>query len=222
LIDKKIKKMHDEVNALNKKFKLEYEKYRNQISFTKFIMSEAMTPIEDYPNIVNLIRTNEEKVVCVDILLIGTYLAIIWTENYDEMLNMMNLRYNTFSNREKAIAHYLKSYKMLFLEEDYLSNPSYMNELYSALNYDNTFVNCHRRIAESGKIAIDEAHKHYIAALHNIEKVLSFETVKHNTLKYRLNPKQFIKKYIWGSIVSEDDYQNLLSVIGTEKNESGQ
>jgi len=45
------------VSGFNAKFKTEYENRGDLDSFIKYVMSEFLPPVEDYPNAVELIRS---------------------------------------------------------------------------------------------------------------------------------------------------------------------
>lgn len=195
------------IEQLNKSFKAEFERYGSLESFTKYVMSETIAPIEDYPSVVNLIRSNYHKQISVDLLMIGAYLAIQWTNHYNELLGILNFMEPCLPDREKAIVHYLNAYKLHIRDENYPSDPERQTELRTSLTFNIPFVNNRCLIAEYS--TKEDAKKYYREALDNVQKVFSEEDIMKLPLEHFLEPQSFINEFILGTHISYINYEGI-------------
>ena len=199
--------MSHKIEELNKRYKAEYESNESLELFTKYVMSETIAPIEDYENVVNLIRQNYHKYISVELLMVGAYSAIMWTHSDNEMLEMLNLMKSYLPNRERAIVHYLNAYKIYTLDKEYLTNLDYLAELRASLAYDVTFVNNRLHIAKLS--TIEDAKKYYAEAISNVQKVFSENQIIEYTVEHFLDPQTFINEFILGLNMSIERYNEI-------------
>ena len=199
--------MNSKIEELNKTYKAEYEKQGGLDRFVKYVMSETISPIEDYPNIVNLIRANYHKQINGELLIIGAYLAIQWTEHYNELLDILNMMRPCFPDKEKAIVHYLNAYKLYVRDENYLSNPYYKMELRESIRYNIPFVNNRFQLAECS--AKEDAQRLFGEALKNVQEIFSEEAIMKLPLEHFLEPQSFINEFILGICMTEDRHNDI-------------
>lgn len=195
------------IEELNKKLKAEYDNYGGLELFAKYVMSETIAPIEDYENVVKIIRENYHKQINAELLIIGAYSTIFWTRSDSEMLEILNLMRPFLPEREKAIVHYLNAYKLYMIDDDYLSKQEYKAELYASLISNVPFVNNRLRIAEL--LTEKEAEKYYAEALNNVQEIFSKEIAAGISLEYSLNPQSFINEFILGTHITKDRYDEI-------------
>jgi len=199
------------VEKLNTELKIQYEHNNTLESFTKYVMSEICYPIEDYINFVNLIKINCYKHISCELLIIGTHLAIQWTDSdYNELLTMLNSMMPILPNKEKSIVHYLNAYKLYFRnKKDYLTNPRYVGELKNSTELDTSFVNNYHLLAEcsTGKDAL----YFYSYALNNVKEVFSSDesSIESMSLDDLLNPQRYIDEFILGTVMSKCCYNSM-------------
>lgn len=196
------------VSALNIKCRCDFEKNGGIDNLTQYVMSETIAPIEDYVNVVNIIRSNYCAQISGELLIIGAYLATQWTSSENELLTILELMYEHMPNKEKAIIHYLKADR-IYVKNGLKENAEYLSELHKSLEFtDVLFVNNRRRIAElsSG----NEARKYYREALSNVQKVYSQEEMSETTsLEDLLSPQSFINEFILGTYISSLTYEEI-------------
>ena len=200
--------MNLSVDELNRKLKDEYEGNGGLELFTKYVMSEALPPIEDYENIVRIIRENYHKQISVDLLIIGAYCAIYWTHSDSEMLEILNLLRPFLPDKQRAIVHYLNAYKLRLLDDDYLSNHIYQTELTASLITNVAFVNSRLMIAEL--LPEKEAKKYYSDAVDNVQEVFTEEELGEISQEYSLDPQSFINEFILGTHLIYDKYNEIV------------
>jgi len=195
------------VEKLNKQLKVEYEKHGGLDLFTKYVMSETLAPIENYENVVKLIRENYQKHISVELLIIGAYLTVSWMCSDNEMLEVLNLIRPFLSDHERAIVHYLNAYRMFIADNDYLLKQEYKTELYSSLISNVAFVNNRLKLVE---LASEEARDLYIDALNNVQIVFSEDNKSDVSIECLLNPQSFINEFILGNYMHKENYDNII------------
>ena len=201
--------MKKNIESLNKFFKSEYEQYGGIDLLIKYVMSETIAPIEDYTNVANIVKNNVHTQISGDLLIIGAYSAIGWTNPQNELLNVLNVMYPYFPDEGKAIIHYLNS-NLIYTKTNMKGNSDYLNELYKTLDYDVPFVNNRLRIAEH---CPKESVKYYAEALKNIQVVYSKEDVMQFPIEHFLQPRSFINEHILGTHISYVNYKTLSDKI---------
>ena len=195
------------IEELNKKFKAEYENYGGLELFTKYVMSETIAPIENYENVVNIIMQNYHKQTSVELLIVGAYLAIMWSHSDSELLGVLNSIQPRLTDKEKAIIHYLNAYKLFIWDKNYKTKQEYKAELYASLKFNTLFVNNRCRLAEIS--TIEEAKKYYAEALNNVQEVLSEDQITELPIEHFLEPQSFINEFILGTSITKDTYAEI-------------
>ena len=210
----KIFERNKKIEEYNKQAKKDFEKYGGIDLLTKYIMSETLSPIEDYGNVVNIIRSNYHKLISGKLLIIGAYSATNWLSSQNELLAILELMYDHMPNTEKAIIHYLKA-DNIYVKNSLKENSKYLFELHKSISFtDVPFVNNHRRIAEISSGS--DAKKHYNTALLNIQKVYSEDEISElASLEALLNPQSFINEFILGTHISSVIYEEIKNKLQT-------
>lgn len=174
----------------------------------KYVVSEILSPIEDFENAVNIIRKNYKNGVNSTILIIGAYLISEWLDNDNEMLRILNSIQNYLPIYEQAIISFLNAHHLLFQDENYKDNPKYENYLLDSIGKcDAPFVNNRLYLARlyNGK----KAKKLYEEALSNIVKVNSLIDIKTLKLENYVNPESYIREFITGTYISYINYESI-------------
>ena len=87
--------MKDNVELVNKQLKDEFEKNRNYFNLERYVMSELLSPIQDYENAIKIIKSNMNLISDLKLIYIGAYLSSECFQRDNEFLKMLN--YNQFS-----------------------------------------------------------------------------------------------------------------------------
>lgn len=197
------------MEELNKQLKTEYERYGGLESLTKYILSETVAPIEDYENVVTIIRENYNRHVSVELLIVGAYSSLFWTNSSNEMLEVLNLMSPFLPDKEKGIIHYLNAYKLRMIDCDYSSQQEYYEELYASLLSDVPFVNNRLKIAEL--LTGSDAQKYYAEAIDNVQEIFSEDKVSNISSECFLSIQSFIDEFILGTHVTRERYDEMVA-----------
>jgi hypothetical protein len=193
------------VNEYNKNIKREFENRGGIDLLTKYVMSEILPPIDDFENAVNIIKTNYHHQMSGELLIIGAYLAIKWTYLKNELLEILNLMYDYFPDRDKAIINYLNALQIYTRDEHIKRNEEYRSQLNKSMGYKIPFVYNRCQMAEV--VHEYEIKKCYEDALKNVEIVFSEQDIMQMPLEHFLDPQSFIKEYILGTQISYVNYE---------------
>jgi len=192
-----------EVHQINRQCKEEYERYGGIEFLTKYIMSELISPIEDYENVISIIRNNYYSQISGEILLIGAYLNIQWSSSDNEILQILHSMYPYLPSKEKAIVNYLNAHQIFIKDKDYRRNERYKTELEKSIEYDVKFVNNHIKMA--GLLCEEGARAHYTVALANVVEI--FDEATETDWSFLLTPQSFIGEFILGTRTSASHYK---------------
>ena len=210
IFNETIQSRNKKVEELNKKLKSEYERHGGLELLTKYIMSETIAPIEDYENVVKIIRENYNEQINVELLIVGAYSALLWMHSSNEMLEILNLMCPFLPDRERSIIHYLNAYKLYITDGDYASQREYYEELYASLIPNVPFVNNRLKIAEL--LTGTEAQKYYTEAMNNIQEIFSKDDVPEFSAKCALSTQGFIDELILGTHITKEQYKEMFGV----------
>lgn len=116
----------------------EYEKTRNIHVLEKYVVSETLSPIEDYGNAVRIIRENYRNAVSCRLLIIGAHIVSKWCfdDNHNDFLNLLNEMYPFLPAAEKGIISFLNAHHIRFRDRDhYQECPEYEPLLLKSIYY---------------------------------------------------------------------------------------
>ena len=78
--------------------------------FERYVMSESIAPSEDDDNMIKLIRENSYRYLNTKLLLVGSHLISWGSRGRNDLLEILNILYPYFPDREKAIVSFLNAY----------------------------------------------------------------------------------------------------------------
>ena len=193
----------------NRTIRLKLEQRWSVGLFEKYVMSEILPPISDYKNAVEIILSRHEEFISSDLLILGSFLIIQWIGSpQNEMLDILNAKYNCLSDRKKPVINYLNALDILHRDRNYKKNETYHQELLKSVSFDIPFVN--NRLLMAKFVDRQYASTYFKDALSNIEKVMSDEDINSMTVDDFVNIKNFIKEEIIGTHISYVNYNGLL------------
>lgn len=82
---------------LNKQMQKEFNEHKNYDTLERYVMSELLSPIEDYLNAIDLIRKHSNLVKGLNLYYIAAYLSAEWrleSNEYSKCSNFVNNRYD--------------------------------------------------------------------------------------------------------------------------------
>jgi hypothetical protein len=204
-----------EIEVYNKNIREEFEKKGGIDLLTKYVMSEIIPPVGDYFNAINIIRANYHLQISGELLIIGAYLTTQWTSDYNDLLGILNLMYNSFPVKERSIVNYLNACEISMKDNKYYRNNSkYIEELKKSICFNTPFVYNHYKLAEvSTRI---KARKYYTDALNNVIKINSEIDINNTPFTYFLEPCNFINENILGTHLTYVNFNEITEKINSE------
>ncbi|MBQ7972909.1 MAG: hypothetical protein IJ291_05605 [Lachnospiraceae bacterium] len=209
------------IEKLNKRMEKEFIDNKNYVSLERYVMSELMSPIEDFINAINIIRENDEYIEGLNLYYIAAYLSAEWILEANDFLRKLNGMINLVNDNDKAIIYYLNAYSIFFSEKNVRSNENYKINLLKSIecSKNTNFVNNRYDISKTfeGK----EAENYLKDALTNVKIIETKETLKTKPMDYWLSSQRFVDEFILGTHLTQEVYLykfgRLLSEISREE-----
>lgn len=186
-----------ELEVINQKIRMEFENKGGLELLVKFVMSEILSPIEDFQSAINIIRKNYHKCVNCQLLIIGSFLISSWNFGKNEFLCILNSMHDFLPDKYKAIVHFLNAYDIIQQDEENMDFNKCYSELMKTLDYNINFVYNYYHIANL--VNAKESVAYYQNALNNVLVVNSEEDIMKLNVEYFLNPESFINERILGT-----------------------
>lgn len=102
--------MYSKAEILNKKLYEEFSQYRNYVTLERYVMSELLSPIEDFYEAIALIEQNEDIIEGFNLYYIAAYLCAEWMPNNQKFIDKLNSMLNSADDAAKAVIYYLNAY----------------------------------------------------------------------------------------------------------------
>lgn len=189
--------------TLNERLAKEFETTRCSETFTRYVMSELLSPIEDYGNAAELICKYYFDYSTLPLIIIGAYISVQMPEaaHGKKLLDVLNIMYPHLQPTEKAIVSYLNAHDIYMHDTDYLHNKKYQDYLEESINFDVPFV--YNRYHYSQLFTGSRKRKYLEEAKANVRRV----TTEKLSDEYFLNPQNYINEHILGIVLSEPNYE---------------
>lgn len=195
-----------DIELLNEKLQKEFNEDKNCLTLERYVMSELLSPIEDYFNAIDLIRGNSKLIEGLNLYYIAAYLSAELLLESNEFLERLNNIINMVNNKDKAIIYYLNAYSMSCTMNCLDKNKNYRCNLLKSIEFskNNNFVNNRFDFAKilEGK----EANNYLKDAFLNVEIVETKETLNSKTINYWLSSQRFVNEFILGTHLSQETY----------------
>ena len=189
------------VEEYNEYLRKEYEKTKSVELLEKYIISETLSPLEDYQNVIRIIRSNYPININVHLLYIGAYCISGWLiEERNEMLDILNDMYLHLSNRDKSIVCFLNAYQLRFADKKYSHNPKYKEWLLDSIRLNDAVVKS--RIYLAALYPQPMASEIYAEALARVQKVYEEKEIIEMGVEDFSNIDAFINEHILGTHIS--------------------
>lgn len=196
--------MENEIIIRNKSLRDAFNQSGTEDALIRYMMSEIMSPIEDYDSVIELAQTNKNIISDLRIYFLAAYLSSEWTPGDNYFLHALNDMFAHSDDRVKAIICYLNAHHLLF------QSPSerYVKErrayLYESVAYskNDAFSNNRYELAlmEEGPRKNDLM----LEALHNVSEVITAEQLTAKAMDYWLDIQRWINEFILGTSISEE------------------
>lgn len=195
-----------------------FSKKPSAAMLSKYVMSEMLSPIEDYYNAIKLIRENYPTYSDTSLLIIGAYLISEWLPGSNDLLEILNNRLELLSMSDQAIVYYLNAHHLRRTEKNYSKNPYYLENLRKSTEIEVPFVRNRLYLAEmqSDKKIFELMFRR---ALANIKKVYSKQEIMEMTKEHFLSPQTFIEEFILQTHISYLIYESIQQQYGSLEND---
>lgn len=195
-----------DIEILNKNLQKKFEEEQNYYNLERYVMSEILSPIEDYINAIDIIRNNINLNKGLNLYYIAAYLSAEWIPSSNEFLDTLNSMIDIVDDMDKAIIYYLNAYSLSWSMKNWRKCEKYRLYLLKSIQYSKKkhFVNNRFDLAKvlQGKDTL----KYMNEAMENIEKVETIETLKNKSINYWLSSQRFIDEFILGTHLSQEVY----------------
>ena len=198
-----------DIYSYNKYLCEEYKNKRTSETLSRYVISEVLSPIEDYINALSIIRNCPDDILDFNLLTVGAFWSSEWECSvHNEFLYILNSRMQKLSLQERSIVCYLNAYDLIFKDIQYKSNSKYERYLCESIKYWDGFVFNFTHLAElyTGK----HSKELYEKALSNVICVKSIEEIKSMTSKDFINIQNYINEHILGTHISYINYELLI------------
>lgn len=195
-----------DIERLNKQLQREFNEERNYRTLERYVMSELLTPIEDYINAIDIIKRNSNLIEGIDLYYVAAYLCAEWISGANEFLERLNSIIHMVEDKDKAIIYYLNAHAISCSEENWRKCDKYRDNLVKSIDYSTNYKFVNNRLGLSA-ISVGEEERNYLKeAIANVEKIETKETLMSKTIDYWLSSQRFIDEFILGTHLSQEVY----------------
>lgn len=193
---------------LNKQMQKEFNEHKNYDTLERYVMSELLSPIEDYLNAIDLIRKHSNLVKGLNLYYIAAYLCAEWRLESNDFLKSLNRIIDSVEDADKAIIYYINAYQISCSEENWRECESYRVNLIKSIEYSkySNFVNNRYDLACISKAK--EAQFYLEEAIANVKEVATEESLIDKTIDFWLSSQRFIDEFILGTDISYAVYMH--------------
>lgn len=201
---------------LNMQLKKEFEENNNYHTLERYVMSEMLSPIEDYVKAINLIGENINLSKGLNLYYIAAYLCAEWMPESKEFIEKLNNMIDIVENRDKAIIYYLNAYYLSCSIKEWRSCDIYRLNLLKSIDASKSISFVNNRVDLANISKGKEAESYLREAFENVVKVETEETLKTKTIDYWLSSQRFIDEFILGTHLPEIVYLRKFDKIVNE------
>lgn len=202
--------MYNKTELLNIKLHEEFSQYRNYVTLERYVMSELLSPIEDYYEAINLIEQNEDIIDGLNLYYVAAYLCVEWMPDNHKFIDKLNCILSSVDDTAKAVIYYLNAYSLSYAND---SNDlqTYINHLKRSIEFSKNIRFVNNRLDLAQVLSGDEDEKYKQDALENVESVFTETELSHindeEWLKIKLNSQSYIDEFILGTHMTSVVYE---------------
>ena len=185
---------------LNSQFKKEFQEKNTYLTLERYVMSELLSPIEDYVSAIQIIKENEDLIEGLNLYYIATDLSTMWFCGAEEFLEKLNSIIDTVPDKDKAIIYYLNANYISYnrVEKNLKDNKEYKEFLTKSIecsgdiNFANNWLDFARILdGKESQACMEKARA-------NIKKNKQMKANYNETLDYILSSQSYIDEFILG------------------------
>lgn len=199
--------MQEKKIKINHRLCAQFRNERSEENLKQYVMSELLSPIEDYPHVIDLVLSNLDIIQDFRLVFIASYLHTGWKTGQNKLLEYLNGKVEKMTNYEKAIFWYLNAYDLgrrknanINLRMEYLRKSiSYSTNTFFAYNrYDLSKL----ETGPNAQKLLDEARS-------NVIEIMTDSDAKERPIEYWLDIQRWLDEFILGISITEPVYDYL-------------
>ncbi len=196
------------VDELNVQLREEFLKRKDYSSLEKYVMSELLSPIEDYSNAVNIICGNLDLLKGLNLLFIATYLNSEYHLGHDDLLGKLKSSLNDIDDKDKSIIYFLEAYDIICNDKNWRKNKRCLECLSKSIELSSDFSFSRNRfyMAQCAKRSL--AKEYAIQALKNVKIKYDKDSLHGLSEDYWLSSQNYIDEFILGTSITEVLYES--------------
>lgn len=196
------------IEQLNTQLREEFLKRKDYSSLEKYVMSEMLSPIEDYPNAVNIICDNLDLLENLNLLYVATYLNSEYCLGHNDLLDKLKSRLNAVDDKNKSIIYFLEAYDIICNDKNWKKNKRCVGNLSKSIELSSDFSFSKNRFYMAQCVKRSLAKDYAIQALKNVRIRYDKESLHGLGEDYWLSSQNFIDEFILGVSISEVLYES--------------
>lgn len=197
--------MNDIIN-LNKTLQMEFYKTKAHDIFEQYVMSELLSPIEDYINAMDLVEKYDDLCKGLNLHYIACYLSSTWVGEKNVFLDRLNEVVDMANNEDKAIIYYLNAYHIFNLNDYSNLRSKYMENILRSIEYSKDICFVNNRLDYANICPREEAHIFLREAKNNVQQIETKETLETKGIEYWLSSRRYVNEFILGTHLSLESY----------------
>lgn len=196
----------NDIEKINRELQKEFVEKKDYYTLERYVMSELLSPIQDYPNAIKIIKENDTLCEGLNLYYVASYLCSEWLPGKNEFLEKLDDMIDMAAEGDKAIIYYLKAHDISCTEKNWRESEEYRSNLLKSIEYskDINFVNNRYYFAKI--LDAEEAQDYLKEAAINVKKVETEETINDKSIDYRLSSQSFIAEFILGTELTQEVY----------------
>lgn len=202
-----------DVERVNETCKKRYEKNKTEQNIEKYVMSELLSPLEDYYRALRIIDENRERITSLRLFYVAADLSIDWMPGERKWIDSLTKKINEVNNQDKAMIYYLEAryhYRKCGKE-----SKEYRDFLEKSVHYSQgfPFVNnrYHLALISCGQEAIRLLHE----AIDNVIIIETEDSLKQKPMDFWLSAQRWIDEFIVGTHRSYVTYETMIEKLKT-------
>lgn len=202
--------MNEKINEIMKK---EFIESKSPVTLEKYVMSEVLSPVGDYINVISILKENMELINNLNLYYIGAYLSLELFIKSNYFLDELNKLVDSLETKDKAIVFYLNACCISCFDENYKTSKDYKEFLQKSIANSSNISFVNNYIAFS-KITDEQKEIDYLKiALSNVVCVETEESLEKKSIDYWLSSEKYINEFILGNELSEPVYRHIFQKI---------
>ena len=192
---------------LNNQLRTEFNERKDYLSLEKYVMSELLSPVEDYYNAVDIIYKNIDLLEDLSLLYIASYLNSEYSMGYGDLLTKLNSRLEKVDNKNKSIIYYINAYDIICKDKEWKRNKECISYLEKSVQLANGFKFVNNRFYLAQCVDKSIAKQLAVESLENVNDKYTVETLKNIPQEYWLSSQSFIDEFILGISITDIIYK---------------